>query len=174
MSLELFVACGARVRILCSSTDSVSAGPAARGKYDALRGAGVVCAGVGSCVGADMGAGAGTADTVGAAGIAGMGGTVGVWVLCGMTDLAVPAGAPLTATLLDAALPTATVLLTATLMTAPLSSAALPAAALSGTAGSLVAQMGVLPNSSASGRLTGRAGRGECVACGVWFPCWTD
>ena len=166
MSLELFVTCGARVRILCSSTDSVSAGPAARGKYDALCGAGVVCAGVGSCVEAEMGAGAGTA---GAAGITGMGGTVGVWGLCGMTDLAVPAGAPLTAALLDAALPAVTVMLAATLVTAPLSSAA-----LSGTVDSLVAQMGVLPNSSASGRLTGRAGRRECVACGVWFPCWTD
>lgn len=174
MSLELFVACGARVRILCSSTDSVSAGPAARGKYDALCGAGVVCAGLCSCVEADMGACAGTADSAGAAGIAGMGGTVGVWGLCDMTDLAVSAGALLTAALLDVALPAVMVLLVATLVTAPLSSAALPTAALSGTMDSRVAQMGVLPNSSASGRLTGRAGRGECVACGVWFPCWTD
>lgn len=118
-----------------------------------------------------MGAGAGAADSVGAAGIAGMGGTVGVWGLCGMTDLAVPAGAPLTAALLDAALPAVTELLAATLVTAPLSSTALPAAALSGTMDSLVAQMGVLPNSSALGRLTGRAGGRECVACGVWSPC---
>lgn len=158
MSLELFVASGARVRILCSSTDSVSAGPAARGKYDASRGAGVVDIGVG-VVDATGVAGAadvaGAMDAAGAMGAAGMGGTAGALGLYGAADVALPAGA----------LPA---------IGLPLPVGALSTAASPTAVWSFVAQMGVLPNSSASGRLTGRAGRRECVACGVWFPCWTD